>query len=395
MAPAALLLVVAAVSLSINALSRSREPTQSVNASPSWRLVSSATSPFRSLPPGAVPQPNVQCVSDSVCYSTGSNDDAILYRNTDGGQTWSHSTTPFSLTEDNLSCSAANTCAAVGMQQSADGVQSPTLATTNDGGQRWRTTIIPKPFGVPYPRYGAVSCVNSLRCVINVWSAKGQFYGTFLTTADGGTSWTQGAVLSGTTSGANALTCTTNGSCIELSQQVVALHSDNWGATWQVGTPGIARGPGLFKQSCGDANHSIVFHVGGPDHFEMSVTSDGGATWHTSGPPAGWLNTPTAVNCANGSDCWVAMSEYDVHSPLGGYSRPDIEMTRNGGATWSSIRLPSHQPAIADVLPLSCPPSGNGCLAVGNLADHMVLPKNRNQPLSGPFLLSSLPSPGS
>jgi photosystem II stability/assembly factor-like uncharacterized protein len=394
--------VVAGVSLSINALSRSPGPAPSVNASPSWRLVSSATSPFRSLPPGAASQPNIQCVSDTVCYLTNPPDDAILYRTTDGGLAWSQSTTPFPMTGHNLSCSSANTCGAVGMQQDPGGIQSPTLALTDDGGRQWRTANIPTPSGVRDPHYGAISCVGELRCVIYAWGGKTPVHGAFLTTPDGGASWSQGAQLSGPTSAPTALTCTSDGSCIALSQttftadaRVVALHSANWGATWQLGAPAKALDRGLLNQSCGDANHCIVLNGDGTGHFDLSFTSNGGATWHTSGLPAGWLNVPTAIDCANGSDCWVAMSEYDVHSPLGGYSRPNIEMTRNGGASWSSIRLPSHQPAIADVLDLSCPPSGNGCLAVGNLADHMVLPKNRNQPLSGPLLLSSLPSPRS
>jgi hypothetical protein len=95
--------------------------------------------------------------------------------------------------------------------------------------------------------------------------------------------------------------------------------------------------------------------------YEVITTSDAGATWQVSGPPAGWENMPTALSCATANDCWIAISTYDASSAAGTYSEPTIETTSDGGATWSSVDLPTVQPPIADVLTLSCPPSGDGC----------------------------------
>jgi hypothetical protein len=55
------------------------------------------------------------------------------------------------------------------------------------------------------------------------------------------------------------------------------------------------------------------------------------------------------------------------------------------------LSLPQTTPATADVLTLSCPPSGDGCMAIGNGKDHFVLPPGPPHQLSGPILLSNLP----
>ena len=104
---------------------------------------------------------------------------------------------------------------------------------------------------------------------------------------------------------------------------------------------------------------------------------------------------------AKGCLLYTSMSEYDVHSPAGAYSDPVIEATHDGGLTWSALAVPLAKPPIADVLTLSCPPSGDGCMGIGNLQDHFVLPPKgstgRPAPLSGPLVISNLPtspSPG-
>jgi len=88
------------------------------------------------------------------------------------------------------------------------------------------------------------------------------------------------------------------------------------------------------------------------------------------------------------------MAYYSNSNPAGAYSMPVIEETRDGGASWSSIPLPKSKPPIADVLTLSCPPSGDGCMGIGNRQDHFVLPplkKGKPVPLSGPLVISNLP----
>jgi hypothetical protein len=100
------------------------------------------------------------------------------------------------------------------------------------------------------------------------------------------------------------------------------------------------------------------------------------------------------VSCANANDCWIAMTTYDAQSPAGAYSQPAIEATYDGGSNWSPVVLPTTAPPIADVVALSCPPSGDGCLGIGNLQDHFLPQSGPTSPthqLSGPQVISNLP----
>jgi hypothetical protein len=112
-----------------------------------------------------------------------------------------------------------------------------------------------------------------------------------------------------------------------------------------------------------------------------------------SSPPAGWRNMPTAVSCANANDCWIAMSTYKSNSPAGVYSGAAIKTTNDDGTTWTSMTLPSATPPIGDVVTLSCPPSGDGCMGIANLEDHSLSPSGSTSvPFSSPLVISNLPA---
>jgi hypothetical protein len=199
------------------------------------------------------------------------------------------------------------------------------------------------------------------------------------------------------------MTCTADGSCLAVSalganphSWVEALSSHDWGMTWVAGPPAVFNDAPILYASCGDATHCMLVPLAGPSGapYEIATTSDAGQNWQVHGPPPAWQNIATGVDCANATDCWIATSLYDAHSPAGAYSEPTIEATHDGGGTWSTVALPSAKPPISDVLTLSCPPSGDGCMGIGNLQDHFVLPKGRPhklQPLSGPLVISNLP----
>jgi len=392
--------LVAVVALLLNVTGGLSPSTSSPTSETPWRLVSSTTSPFQSLPNGAVSQGSLdanrplQCVSNAVCYSPGSFTSTSLYVTTDGGHTWTM-TSPIPLDKPQLnplSCSSIGTCAVLGTQTGANGVPVPTFAITTDSGQTWRTSAFPLPRGMANPGYGPLSCTDSIKCIATVATRSPSPVSTTMHTLNGGLTWRQGGTLRGNYGG-YAMTCRSNGHCIALTEPsivrnapIVAIRTLNWGATWTAGSPLAVQG-GLQKVSCGDPAHCLVVIAGGQT-YQIDTTSDGGNTWNSSGPPSGWLNFPTAVDCANGKECWIAMSEYNRQQP--GYSDPNIEVTHDAGATWSALRLPTHQPAIADVLALSCPPAGDGCIGVGNLEDHFAQGAPAG-PLLGPLLLSNLP----
>jgi len=226
---------------------------------------------------------------------------------------------------------------------------------------------------------------------------------------DGGDTWTQASsVPTGPAGAVWRMNCTDSGSCLAIAAMgdgppavgqnphwIVSLTSADWGNTWIAGPPAVYNDAAILYTSCPDASHCMLVMIGGPGGYQIATTADAGMTWKVSGPPAGWLNIATTVNCATGRDCWIATSDYDARNPAGAYSSPVIEVTHDGGQSWSSLALPVSKPPISDVLTLSCPPSGDGCMGIGNLQDHFVLPpRNANEtpaPLSGPLVISNLP----
>jgi photosystem II stability/assembly factor-like uncharacterized protein len=373
--------------------------------------VSSTTSPFRSLPPGG--QTDLECVTDSVCYSPGASTGG-LYRTIDGGQSW-QATAPIPLNEEaggrfTFSCANADTCAVIGSPQGGGTGQLAEFAITTDAGAHWTTAPVSSPSGISNAGPGRFVCATSTYCVLSVSGTPTEpdatsanptdRVGTFLTTANGGQSWIQATTVPSTPAASVwTINCTSDGSCLAVSalgespHWIVALSSHDWGMTWTAGPPAVYNHAPILYASCGDATHCMLVPLAGPSGapYEIATTSDAGRTWQVSGPLAGWLNMPTGVSCASGTSCWIAMSHYDGRNPAGAYSDPVIEVTHDGGVTWSTIPLPTNKPPISDVLTLSCPPSGDGCMGIGNLQDHFVLPRGRPTALSGPLVISNLP----
>jgi hypothetical protein len=385
----------------------------------SWRLVDSTTSPFRSLPQGG--QTDLQCVNDLVCYSPGVTSNE-LFRTTNGGASWEQ-TAPIPLAPggDGLrvtfSCATADMCAVIGNAPSgSSGGELAEFIVTTDAGAHWHVSSIPVPSGLVDPGPERFICGNATHCVLSVGGSSLQAtgtaasggadrLGTFLTTANDGATWTQATSVPSAPAGTVwTMKCSASGSCLAVSAMggipnayVVGLRSDDWGLTWVAGPPAVHNDAAILYASCGDATHCMLVPLAGPSKapYEIATTSDAGLTWQVIGPPVGWENMPTAVSCANGDDCWIAMSTYDSNSRAGAYSAPTIEATHDGGASWSSVALPTAKPPIADVLTLSCPPSGDGCMGIGNLQDHMLRPTgppSPAHPLSGPLVISNLPT---
>jgi hypothetical protein len=350
-------------------------------------------------------------VTDKVCYSPGPGlHGDELYRTIDGGQSWQESTPlPWVLTASGsywFSCSSAESCAVVDPLTISPGRPLAEFGFTDDGGSHWNSSNVPSPSGMPGAFTQGLACADAAHCVVGVSKIVEQGVppadlGTFLTTSDGGQTWAQAKSVSAASAGAvSTMTCTSDGSCLAISAggktsrlSIVGLSSHDWGETWVAALPAVYPNSEPLYASCGDATHCmLVLLVGGSKApYQIATTSDAGFTWHESGPPAGWLNMPTALACATNDDCWIALSHYSRTNP-DAYSKPTIEATRDGGKTWSSLPLPHSTPPIADVLTLSCPPTGDGCMGIANLQDHFVAnPGNRR--LSGPLVISNLPLP--
>ena len=249
-------------------------------------LVDSTSSPFQSV--GGGPQTgDLLCVTASTCYASesdliGSGWEAT----TDGGVSW-HALAPLPggrhLT-DPVSCPTSTTC--IGSDApTVPGVapaQVPGLAWTSDGGRSWRLDPLPVSAGATSSTVEQLSCPTASDCVAFLAdqgvgsSAASTGNDFFMTTTDGGSTWTSSAAPAGLTD-LWTLRCDGDGDCIGLipagtvqdpsTEGLVALRSSNWGRSWTSTSSPMPSGPGILLIACGDALHCIAAFPSRPgDH---------------------------------------------------------------------------------------------------------------------------------
>ena len=353
----------------------------------SWHLVNLSGAQFRDL--GSVEGlPRIECVTNEICYAPGYGPTqsirSSIYRTVDGGRHWTPSAPVPQAAADqtsSLRCTTANFC--FFWHATSDGI-----VLTNSGGASWSSVALPVTAG----KTEGVWCASSLRCLVGVGSLG--TVSAFAVTSDGGKHWSTQPAPTVAGNPWN-LTCDTNGRCLEVEvgglnpRALTAITSDSWGGPWVARASQSIGRVAILYSSCADASHCMF--VGLNSSYEIITTSDAGRTWTVSGPPQGWSNIATAVGCSDVDRCWVATASYDSNSPNGAYGHPAIEATSNLGKTWKSESIANTNPTIADVLALSCAPSGDGCVGLGNGKDHFALPHNRRHLLSNPIILSNLP----
>jgi hypothetical protein len=369
-------------------------------------LVDSTSSPFQSV--GGGPQTgDLLCVTASTCYASdsvlGGQDWEVT---TDGGVSW-HALAPLPGGRhlmDPVSCPTSTTC--VGSDQSTmqGGIgpsQGPGLAWTSDGGRSWRLDALPVPAGTTDSSVDQLSCPSASHCVAFLTnqgpgsSAASTSSNFFMTTTDGGSTWTSSAAPAGLTA-LWTLRCDGGGNCIGLvptgtvqassAESIAAIRSSDWGRSWTTTSSPMPFGAGILLMECGDTLHCLLaFPADEGTTFDVGRTSDGGQTWTTTAAPSGWPAIAISLSCADGEDCYLSASD----STQGGYASPALEVTHDGGASWSPLQLPdvAGQP-LALVYPLSCPVAA-GCIGVG------ATPEEFNPPprLSPPPNLTSPSSP--
>jgi photosystem II stability/assembly factor-like uncharacterized protein len=383
-AAAAVLAVIAAVLTATGGPAGRRTSDTSPGASHFPAAPSVPPGSFR--PTGSAPVTSyLECVTASVCYTSataGAN--SVVERTVNGGATWRPAAAlpGHRHLADNdtwLSCPTAEACA---------GIAGPLqLAVTTDGGARWRIESLAGQPGTSGARLDQVSCATAESCVVHLRGAR---TGAFLITVNDGQAWTAGGQVPGSVPpGLWYLRCDPGGRCIGLALTgtrtdggLSAVRSADDGRTWMTSwtrTPAT----GTVQVSCGDALHCVFVSNTGA----MLATSDGGVTWQHRTIARTGPEFVTAVSCPAGPSCFVALA-YPTGTSGPVHQHAVIEVTRDGGLSWSSLSLPTVAGSpLADVYPLSCP-SRTGCVALADTT------RQYSGNGAGPrVVISSLPQP--
>src|SRR5665213_1115790 len=371
-------------------------------------------------PPGAY----LACPSASICYQmSGQSPSALagapllsesLYFSNDAGATWTAYPMPSGFAPTSpISCGGPKSCAAGGTYGGGS-----VLVSTQDGGHSFSISPVPQNVG----SFVTIDCTAINVCsglAANRLYVAGHSDATFLSTADGGTTFTDTPIIPcesmESLSCASPLDCTAVGTSDamgvnDLTAGVVATTSDG-GHTWVPGSLpvgfGISQGSEI---SCGDAHHcsvsgNISIAIPNPPQCsslppaanksatsgggfscnpnglttsgDIASTVDGGRTW-TPDPLPSEIAQPnfTSISCPTARECWAAGSaaaaiQAGTSHIEGG---PILLGTTNGGSSWSPVRftVPRNAPnydgqSYLSIGFITCP-SVHTCIANGATA---------------------------
>jgi len=318
----AVLAVVGLVTASLAATTPGRRPA----AGPSvrhttWRLVSevsAAGSSWQVLSPSGYGQTfSLVCPSDTSCYAD-SIGGQLEYTN-DGGSTWQQATgTGTATSAPQIWCTDAQDCDVL-----ADIAGSgSTFLTTADGGQTWTSQPGPAaslggaPTNPPSTSQNglaqdSMSCATISSCVVVDYH--GDFSGAstqVFATSDGGASWSEAAFPS-----------PASGDFMPSGL--------NCTATTCV-TVGSIVGPFTqFQSGSGSAYGGQGVRVLAGAAF---TSDDGGATWSaSSAPPSAGAGQINSLTCPDATGCYVAATGA-------------VFETQDGGQTWAQVSTTSQLP---------------------------------------------------
>jgi photosystem II stability/assembly factor-like uncharacterized protein len=368
-------------------------------AAGTWRLTGDISLPLSWRRNNGGPAPGyLSCPQAGTCYLAGSSGGGsssgpgpsldTLYVSHDGGLSWAAIRLPGGASFTTaLACPVGGDCLAGG-EVSGQAV----LLATGDGGYRWAYRDLPSGDGV----INQLACPTVARCRA-LASSSGQpwaltlgrnhYRAWFLRTDDAGGNWSGVNFPGDDTIG--ALTCLSAADCVAVGTggndvnglgPGVALRTADGGRTWTAGAlPAGMTVPPFSAGSVTCAGTSTCYALGfgpqaGNEVSVVAVSTDGGATWRPLAPPPRTpLPSLSAISCATALDCWIA-GEQAVPQVVGNAYNGGSAMilaTTDGGATWSKItfaaeRLPSGEQAdsLMAVGEIACP-AVDSCVGIG------------------------------
>jgi hypothetical protein len=443
------LVVVAVVAAIVVTQPTPPPPTQATHPgrveAPKWRLAAALSGPRFGLAtgnPSAVV--GVNCGAAGTCFlSTGygvggaASNNGSTYVSHDSGHSWQPTTLPANVAATTLvTCVSATWCAAGGgLADPATGdpaagkvMRDPELLVTSDGGGSWTMHSVPIPPDVQQlPAYGnlpaettywpatidAISCSAPKICdvvahVLNSAASSGLTPDQliFASTVDGGVSWTR-TVLPELPDEAGdevepaggvaiaSLSCPTTSRCVVFARLGGFNPSQTAYDVWRTSDGGqswaetrLTTGPYIGPNSTVTCPNESTCWAGpvfeGSDYLNgvLFRSTDGGATWTSialptspAGPSSGQLQTGPQ---------WGALACISASTCF--VAGPGVDVTTDGGTTWSAASLP---PQVSWVQSLSCA-AGGQTLCIG-----AAVPKTSSNflPYGGSLMIASGPIP--
>jgi photosystem II stability/assembly factor-like uncharacterized protein len=275
----------------------------------SWSLSSTFTQPsiFR-----------INCPTANVCYVVGTS--GFIAATTNGGLSWNgQAGAQGNAAIDGLSCASASVCYAA--------VFNGGILATTDSGAHWNAQA------TPTQGWRGISCPSTTVCF-----AVGDH--GMLATTNGGTTWTD-ETPAGNTDTFPDVSCSTTTTCVAVAYNGAIFGTSN-GTTWTAQTSGTTTQ--LTGVSCAGA--TTCFAVG--NQGLIIETTDGGAT-------------PWSLQAPNGPSTWVFGVSCLTTTTCLAISPPDVFATTNGGTRWSSV----FNESTVVFASISCAGSGS-CFVVAN-----------------------------
>jgi len=308
----------------------------------------------------------VSCATPTDCYElsqTPLSTNSRFLVSTDGGSSWTLVPTSLPDSFEELSCPVPGTCYAATFLIGSSGgpPESPEVAETTDSGQVWSILATPSGF-VP----GHVACRTVLDClVLGVQGTSSNDTTRVLVTTNGGKTWSSttlpGSPLSEAAVCVSATLCYVTAGSNGPNE---LFRSESGGASWQR-LWRFAADVQLVDLTCPTATECLVggsIGSAGSQRVYLAVTRNRGATWAVVHVPSPSSWPVESLSCPSASHC-VALA--GINQSGGALVSDD------GGSSWRTATLPSS--AGVSQQALTCP-STQVCVAGGGSAAQITGP---------------------
>jgi DNA-binding beta-propeller fold protein YncE len=269
---------------------------------------------------------SVSCTASETCAAVGSYETSTGVLQTLGkvetSGKWSLTSTPnpseaSSSWLADVSCTASNACTAVG-NATVKGKKTPLVERWN--GSSWSTQSVPIPAGAKWSNLSGVTCKASNDCIAVGYSETESETHTTLAERWNGTSWSVmstpnvGGIAASelySVSCASASDCWATGRSSNLTGGMVAALAEHWNGTgWSINSPS-SLASSLSDVSCASSSSCVA------TTSKLTMVRWNGSTWsqETAATPEGAIKNTTAlsvVSCTSSSACIATGYYWDM-----------------------------------------------------------------------------------